>query len=68
MSSKFKIVPSNWESMTVAERVAAGLGSEAEIAIIQERERQHKEWLASPEGQKWLSTQSWYHPDKPKTQ
>ncbi len=43
--------------MTVAERVACGRGSAADRQHSEEQNRQHKVWLASPAGRKFLKGQ-----------
>ncbi len=43
--------------LTLSERVAAGFGSKADCEQIEENNRQHKVWLASPAGRKFLKGQ-----------
>ena len=43
--------------MTTAERVAAGVGTAEDRAIIEQTNREHRAWLESPAGRAWVDSQ-----------
>ena len=42
---------------TPLERVATGHGSAEDMALVQDQQAQHQEWLRSKAGRKWLRSQ-----------